>query len=336
MIEARVGKLCRRPLRAAGLGAIRRAIGEADPPLRAEVARRVGDGLGCYDTLGRPKLMSCRVGLLRLHRAGLIALPVARNGNGNSVGLLKQPDAWPAQQPLAGSAGQLGGLRLEPVTDKVASRLWNGLIERWHHLGYTPLPGAQLRYLIQWDHRVLGALGFVAAAWKVAARDRWIGWERTEREAHLGPVLHKCPLPHPALGAGEEPRLEGLGARRDAGGEDFAARYGERQVPLATFVETPRHQGTCYRAANWRYLGETAGRDKRDRRHRADLPRKAVYAHPPAGDFRTGCWPNSVTSPRWAFPRPAAAGRKPAPPTACSTTRRPPLRRCPPRIAPAP
>ena len=76
-----------------GLGAIRRVIGEADPPLRAEVAWRVCDALGWYDTLGRPKLMSCRVGLLRLHRAGLIALPVARNGNGNSVGLLKQPDA---------------------------------------------------------------------------------------------------------------------------------------------------------------------------------------------------------------------------------------------------
>jgi len=62
--------------------------------------------------------------------------------------LVKQPDAWPAEQPLGGSAGQLGGLRLEPVTDKATSRLWNGLIERWHYLGYSPLAGAQLRYPI--------------------------------------------------------------------------------------------------------------------------------------------------------------------------------------------
>jgi hypothetical protein len=84
--------------------AIRRAVREADPPLRAEVARPVSDALGWYDALGRPKLMSCRVGLLRLHRAGLIELPAARNGNG--LGLVKQPDAWPAEQPLTGSISQ--------------------------------------------------------------------------------------------------------------------------------------------------------------------------------------------------------------------------------------
>jgi hypothetical protein len=138
MIGGSVGKLCGRALSAADLERIRRAIGEADPPLRAQVARQVCDALGWHDGLGRPKLMSCRVGLLRLHRACLIGLPAARNGNGQ--GLVKQPDAWPAEQPLGGSAGQLGGLRLEPVTDKAASQLWNGLIGRWHYLGYTPCP----------------------------------------------------------------------------------------------------------------------------------------------------------------------------------------------------
>jgi len=137
MIEACVGKLCGRPLSAADLETIRRAIGEADPLLRSEVARRVCDVLAWYDPLGRPKLMSCRVGLLRLHRAGLIELPAARNGNGNGLGLVKQL-TWPAEQPLGGSVGQLRGLRLEPVAGKSASRLWNGLIERWHYLDYTP------------------------------------------------------------------------------------------------------------------------------------------------------------------------------------------------------
>ena len=115
MIETGVGKLCGRPLSAADLETIRRAVREADPPLRAEVARRVCAALGWHDTLGRPKLMSCRVGLLRLHRAGLIALPAARNGNGNGRGLVKPPDAGPAERPLGGSVGQLSGLRLEPV-----------------------------------------------------------------------------------------------------------------------------------------------------------------------------------------------------------------------------
>jgi hypothetical protein len=122
----------------------------------------------------------------------LIELPTARNGNGNGRGLVKQPDAWPAERSLGGSAGQLGGLRLAPVADQAASRLWNGLIERWYYLGYTPLPGAQLRYLIESGHGVLGPRGFEAAAWKVAARDRWIGWGRPSREAHLGRVLNNA------------------------------------------------------------------------------------------------------------------------------------------------
>jgi len=286
MSEAYVGKLCGRPLSAADLEAIRRAILEADPPLRAEVARRVCAALGWHDALGRPKLMSCRVGLLRLHRAGLIELPAARNGNGNGRGLVQQPDLWPAEQPLGGSAGQLGGLHLAPVTDKAASRLWNGLIERWHYLGYSPLPGAQLRYLIESDHGVLGALGFGAAAWKVAARDCWIGWERPAREAHLGRVLNNARfliLPWVRV-KNLASKVLALAAARV--GEDFATRYGEPPVLLETFVETPRFRGTCYRAANWRYLGETAGRGKCDRTHQAALARKAVYVYPLAANFR--------------------------------------------------
>jgi hypothetical protein len=69
-------------------------------------------------------------------------------------------------------------------------------------------------------------------------------------------------------------------------GEDFAARYGESVVLLETFVELPRFAGTCYRAANWQYLGETAGRGKCDVRHRAALPRKGVYVYPLTTDFR--------------------------------------------------
>ncbi len=96
------------------------------------------------------------------------------------------PKARPEEVPLDGSVGRLSGLRLSPVTDKQTSRLWNGLIDRYHYLGYTPLPGAQIRYLIEYGQGVLGALGFGAAAWKVAARDRWIGWDASVRSTTRG------------------------------------------------------------------------------------------------------------------------------------------------------
>jgi hypothetical protein len=230
--------------------------------------------------------LSARVGLLRLHRAGIIELPAPTGGNGNGRALKWGPKEWPQERPLGGSAGALSGLRLAAVTDQGASRLWNGLIDRYHYLGYTPLPGAQVRYLIASDQGLLGALGFGAAAWKVAVRDRWIGWERAAREAHLQRVLNNARfLLLPWVGVRNlASRVLALAAAQVA--EDFAARYGERPVLLETFVEIPRHRGTCYRAANWRYLGETQSRGKCDVAHRAVLPRKAVYVYPLAADFR--------------------------------------------------
>ena len=279
-------KLCGRALNAADVEAIRREIRLADPPIRSEIARRVCRALDWVNAQGKPKLMSARVGLLRLHRAGVIKLPEPTCGNGNGRPLKQVPMDWPQALPLGGSAGALPGLRLSLVTDKKASRLWNGLIERYHYLGYRPLPGAQVRYLIESDAGLLGALGFGAAAWKVAARDRWIGWAPAVREAHLGGVLNNARfllLPWVQV-KNLASRVLALAAAQVA--EDFAARYGERPVLLETFVERPRFRGTCYRAANWRYLGETQGRGKCDRAHRAALPRKAVYVYPLRADFR--------------------------------------------------
>ena len=279
-------KLCGRPLSGQDLETIRREILLADPPIRAEIARRVCRALDWTNTLGQPKLMSCRVGLLRLHRVGLIELPAPTCGNGNGRPLKRQPKAWPEEVALGGSVGALSGLRLSPVVDKAASQLWNGLIERYHYLGYTPLPGAQIRYLIEADEGLLGALGFGAAAWKVAARDRWIGWDRSCREAHLQRVLNNARfllLPWIRV-RNLASKVLGLAARQLA--EDFVERYGARPVLLETYVEIPRFRGSCYRAANWRYLGETQGRGKADRTHRAVLPRKAVYVYPLQADFR--------------------------------------------------
>ena len=149
-------RLCGRAFHAADLAQIHQAITEAQPPLRAEIARRVCQRLDWTDVQGRPKLMSARVGLLRLHRAGLIELPAPSRGNGNGRGLVHGPQGWPEPIPVTAQLRELSGLRLEPVADQCASRLWNGLIDRYHYLGYTPLPGAQLRYLIQWRWRGAG------------------------------------------------------------------------------------------------------------------------------------------------------------------------------------
>jgi hypothetical protein len=264
---------------------IGRLIEEAQPRNRAEVARRVCAALGWTDALGRPKLMSCRVALLRLHRAGLIELPAPTGGNGNGKALSREV-AMPQERALVGSVEQLGDIELEWVRGRQRSALWNRLIERYHYLGYTPLPGAQIRYLVHSAHGVLGAIGFGAAAWKVAPRDRWIGWEVAARERGLGQVLNNARfLIVPWVQVHNlASKVLSVAARRVR--EDFAGAYGIEPVLLETFVEVGRFAGTCYRAANWVEVGHTKGRGKLDRYKRAALPVKAVYLYPLRRDFR--------------------------------------------------
>ena len=66
------------------------------------------------------------------------------------------------------------------------------LLRMHRDLGYTPLAGAQLRYLVLSGPQVLAVLGFAACAWKVAPRDRFIGWSAAQREARLPLVVNNA------------------------------------------------------------------------------------------------------------------------------------------------
>lgn len=247
---------------------------------RSEIARRVCKRLSWFNLLGQPKLMSCRVGLLRLHRLGLIELPAPRTKNGNGKELLRQKVKLFPLNELRRDIGNLTGLRLDRVRTRKESAYWNSLIDEYHYLGYKPVPGAQIRYLIKWDGGDLGAIGFSASAWKVGVRDEWIGWDRAKREKGLHLIVNNSRfLILPNI------RVKNLASRilsQCAGqlGIDFAETYGYKPVLLETFVEKGRYLGTCYRAANWISLGDTTGRGKLDRYHKHAVPVKAVFVRP--------------------------------------------------------
>ena len=153
-------------------------------------------------------------------------------------------------------------------------------------MGYVPLPGAQIRYLIEGNGQHPGALGMGASAWKVAPGDWFIGWSHPRREARLQLVgnnnrflilpwvrvhnLASCVL--------------GLLARQLA--DDWEEPSNYRPVMLETFVERDRFRGTCYEAANWIHVGQTRGRGKLDRYNRYDQPIKEIFLYPLERSFR--------------------------------------------------
>lgn len=271
-----------------GLQRVREQVDLARGCQRAEIARRVCAELDWVTRGGRLALMSARVALLKLHRAGLICLPPPRNGNGN--GRRYSPDPSGAEPERVQCAlREVKPVRCELVAGAEGSKLWNSLIERYHYRGHANLPGAQLRYLLYGSgQRLLGALGFGAAAWRLAPRDRWIGWNAAQRRRRLDLVLNNArfligPWVKVANLAGH---LLGQCVRRLP--EDFQQRYGWRPVLLETFVESP-FAGRCYRAANWIYLGQTQGRGKKGVHPvngQSPLPVKQLWVYPLRPDFR--------------------------------------------------
>ena len=228
---------------------------------------------------GGLKAMSCRVAMLRMHREGLIELPPPKN-KVKPCRSFNRRTAQAEPQPLFEAAvHELDSLRLEQVVRK-DSALWNEYIDRYHYLGYKPLPGAQLRYFAYSGERLLGLLGFGAAAWKTGPRDAWIGWSRAQRHRNLSGVVNNARfliLPWIRVRCLASKLLSRVAHELPAAWE---ARYGYRPVLLETFVETGRFAGTCYRAANWHYLGQTQGRGKLGDHRIGQVPIKDVWVYP--------------------------------------------------------
>ena len=169
-----------------------RSLIQAHPDTnRQQLSYRVCEVFDWRKPDGSLKDMSCRVALLRMHREGLIELPTPRHKVNPCRSFARRtPQAQP-ETPLEGVVHALTGLRLELV-ERASSARWNEYIDRYHYLGYKPLPGAQLRYFAFAGDRLVGLLGFGAAAWKSGPRDEWIGWDRAQRHRNLGGVVNNA------------------------------------------------------------------------------------------------------------------------------------------------
>ena len=277
-------RYCAREFSSSELTLIRALLAQSPPLNRYRLSLELCERLDWRRADGGLKDMSCRVALLRMQTDGLITLPPPRNPK--PVAYRAHPDIERAvEAPSVLPEIHLDRLTLEPVSIKRDSLLWNAYIERYHYLGHQLLPGAQMRYLVRAADQIVALLGFGASAWKLKPRDELIGWSREQRERNLHLVVNNARfliLPwirHYNLAS----RVLALAARRLA--SDWQTRYAYRPVLLETFVEKPRFTGTCYRAANWRYLGDTQGRGKLDRRHRNAKPIKGIWIYPLARDF---------------------------------------------------
>ena len=252
---------------------VTQVVADGQDASRAQLMERVCRGLDWRRPSGALKIRECRDLLERLRDDGWLQLPPKRAAGrppGSRTRVPHTPRGEPGV-PLVGLVDQFGPVHLERVEDRVDHQWWRELVGRYHYLGYRVPFGAHLRYLAfvsRPERAVVAALQVSSAAWRLAVRDRWIGWDDATRARNLQQVVNHSRfvvLPWVQVHNLASTVLSRLARRLP---DDWQRRYGVRPLLMETMVDGSRFAGTCYRAANWQALGSTAGRGRMDRQHR--------------------------------------------------------------------
>ena len=251
---------------------------------RTEISRTVCELLNWRRASGRLKNHECRLLLERLEGLGWVRLPEVRPLGRRGPRRIELSSHSEPRAERIGSAGEFEPVELEVVEGREELRRWRELLERYHYLGYRVPVGAHLCY---WVHSpsdpsaVLACLLWTSPAWRIAVRERWIGWSEEQRRANLQLIVNNARfLILPWV------RVRGLASKilsRCAHKLplDWERRYGYRPLLLETLVDPSRFRATCYRAANWILVGRTQGRGRMDRHHRLDGQAvKELYVYP--------------------------------------------------------
>ena len=233
------------------------------------------------------KDMVCRGYLLALDRAGYIELPPRKRVPPNPLANRKAPpristDTAPIQLRLS----LLQPLTIYQVRRTEREKLFNSLLSEFHYLGYTQPVGEHLKYLIYSNSRVISCMSFSSAARHIGSRDRYIGWSSEKRKKNIHLLAYNSRfliVPWVKVRYLASHILSVISSRISS---DWETLYHHQVYYLETFVDTERFKGTCYRAANWQYIGLTTGRGKDDHTNKQNRSIKSVWGYPLSKNFR--------------------------------------------------
>jgi hypothetical protein len=267
---------------------IRALIAAHPQESRRRLSRKLCEAWGWVQPNGTPRDMVCRSLMLGLDRGGHIQLPAVRQRPLNPLARRARPSAVVGidRSPVRCRLADLGHLEFCQVRRTSHEPLFNGLIEQHHYLGYTQPVGEQLKYVVYAARRPVACFAWSSAPRHLGPRDRFIGWSAAERRRNIHLIAYNprflilpwVEVPHLAS------HVLGRMVRMLRG--EWERIYGHPVYFAETFVDRPRFAGTCYRAANWVFLGLTTGRGKDDQTKRANRSLKEVLGYPLTRDFR--------------------------------------------------
>lgn len=232
------------------------------------------------------KEIICRGLLLRLHRDGKISLPAPKCKVKNTFNRQAPEQVDVDKRPIECPLDKIGPIQLHQVRRTSLEKIHNGLIAQYHYLGYTQPVGEHLKYTAFAKGQPVACLIWASAPRHIGCRDRFIGWSQEERKKNLSLIITNTRfliLPWVRVRYLAS-HLLGLCSRIVP--KDWQDFYKHPVVFFETFIDTERFAGTCYKAANWIYLGQTTGRGKNDKTNRVNRSLKAVLGYPLSKNFR--------------------------------------------------
>lgn len=267
---------------------VRRLIAENPGASRWALSRRLCEAWDWRHPNGNLRDMVARSLMLELHRAELIELPEKRQHSRNYLAQRQKPEPVPllvwscVDAPLR----EIRPLDIRQVRRTGQEKLFGSFIETHHYLGYTQPVGEHLKYLIYAQGTPVACMAWSSAPRHIGCRDRYIGWDQATRRRNVHLMAYNTRfviLPWVRVRYLASHILAEVAKRISA---DWGALYHHPIHYLETFVDPERFRGTCYRAANWVYLGMTTGRGKDDQLHRQNRSLKEVLGYPLSKDFR--------------------------------------------------
>ena len=232
------------------------------------------------DRSNRLKDFAARSFLLKLEGRDRIHLPEIRAQMRSRRKPVAMPEDWQRPEDWQEALKLVRPVSLEVIQPgSQSAQRWEFYLSQYHYLGLRVV-GENLGYLARdRQGREVACVLFGAAAWRCGPRDQFFNWdERTRRQRLCGVVNNTRFLILPWIRVpGLASHVLGQVARRI--GQDWALKYRHGLEWLETFVEGSRFAGTCYRAANWQWVGQTTGRSRQDPNHQRKVPIKDIYLY---------------------------------------------------------
>jgi hypothetical protein len=266
---------------------IREIIAAHPEASRRRLSELVCEALNWRQENGAPRTMKCRGVMLALERGGHIELPPVRFTPVNPLVRRIQPQPVEVDRSeIRCSLRELDPVIIHQVKHTPQEKELNWLMASEHYLGYVRPIGESLKFIAFSGMRAVGLFVWSSAPRHLAPRDNYIGWSPEVRRRHLRFVAYNTRFLVPSWVHVPHLASHLLSRMTRILPQEWQRVYGHPVYFAETFVDTTRHRGTCYRAANWVFMGRTTGRGKNDQTKKPNRTIKDVLGLPLVENFR--------------------------------------------------